>query len=355
MATGDKPTRILFCSYAFHPSIGGIEATSLFLIEQLIKRGLDVEVVTNSPAKDGDNFEYGYPVHRRPDRKFLLELVRRSDLIFHNNISINYAWPLLLVRRPLVIASHTPIDATIEKSAMKRWLKFRLMRAASGCVSVSKYLAGTFPVPSRVIYNALRRSIFNRDAAIVRDQQLLFVGRLVEAKGVDVLLQALKLMKAKGLVPQVTLIGGGPEEQRLKAMAADAGIESQLHWAGPMKPAEIARAMNQHEVLVVPSRRKPAEALPLVPIEGIACGAVPVVAEQGGLPESTGPCGVTFECENPQALANALEKVLGDAGLRDGLRKLAPEFLKTFAEETVAAQYLEVFAAAMPGGRLIYR
>jgi glycogen(starch) synthase len=349
-----RPTRILFCSYAFHPSIGGIETMSSFLVEHLIRRGLDVEVVTNSPEIPGIKTAYGCPVIRRPGRKELLSLFRRSDLVFQNNISLNYLWPLLLAPRPLVIANHTPIDATVEKSAIKRRLKFLILRFAS-TISVSRFLASTFPTPSRVIYNALRADIFHLDAQVERNRHLVFVGRLSDAKGIDILLHALSLLRQKGLKPGLTIIGGGAEEQKLKALATNLGLDGQTDFIGLRQGPEIAHILNQHQILVVPSRRKPAEALGIVAMEGIACGAVPVVAAQGGLPEAIGPCGLTFECENPQSLADTLERVLASAELREQLRVPAADFLQKFDAEAVVDQYIDVFSAAMPGGKLIYR
>jgi glycogen synthase len=353
MTTGARPTRILLCSYAFHPSIGGIEMVSAFLAEQLIQRGLEVEVVTHSLDKVENRHEYGYPVHRRPSRGELMSIWRRADLVYQNNIALNYLWPMAMAPKPLVITSQTPIDATIEKLALKRRLKAMVMRLAVN-TSCSKYLADTLSVPSRVIYNPLRK-LFRIDPAIKRDRELAFVGRLSDSKGVDTLLEALSLLGKKGLKPEVTIVGGGPEEAKLKALSVRLGLDGQAIFVGPKQGPEIAQILNQHQIMVVPSRRKPAEALGIVAMEGIACGCVLVVAEQGGLPEAAGPCGLTFECENPQALAEALEKVLTDAKLREELRQPAPEFLKRFGEETIVEQYLEVFASAMPGGRLSFK
>jgi glycogen synthase len=354
MKTTARPTRILLCSYAFHPSIGGIETTSTFLAEHFIRRGLDVVVVTNSPAIPGRDEVYTYPVHRRPSRSELLRLVRHSDLVYQNNISLNYLWPLLLAPRPLVITNQTPIDATIEKSKLKRWLKVQVMRFAS-CTSCSQYLADTFPAPSRVIYNPLRDTIFHLDAQLDRNQDMVFVGRLSDSKGVDTLLLALSLLAQKGLKPRLTIIGGGAEEQKLKALSTELRLDTQVDFAGPKQAPEIARLLNQHQILVVPSRRKPAEALGIVAMEGIACGAVPVVSAQGGLPEAIGPCGLTFECENPQSLADTLERLLASTELREQLRQPAADFLQRFSEETIVDQYINVFATAMPGGKLTYR
>ena len=354
MKTVQRPTRILFSSYAFHPSIGGIETTSRFLAEEFVRRGLDVEVVTNSPAISGSDEDYGYPVIRRPGRGELLRLVRRSDLVYQNNISLNHLWPLLLAPRPLVITHQTPIDETIAKSPLKRWLKVRVMRFAS-CTSCSQYLADTFPVPSRVIYNPLRSGIFHIDAQVERNRDLVFVGRLTNAKGVDTLLRALTLLGQKGPKPGLTIIGGGPDDQKLKAMAADLGLAAQVNFTGPLQGPEIAHRLNQHQIMVVPSRRQPAEALGIVAMEGIACGAVPVVAAQGGLPEAIGPCGLTFVCENPQSLADAIERLLANPELRKQLRRPASDFLQAFDGQRIVEQYLEVFARAMPGGKLYYQ
>jgi glycosyltransferase involved in cell wall biosynthesis len=227
------------------------------------------------------------------------------------------------------------------------------MRAAL-CISVSTYLAESFPVKSRVIYNALRTHIFHINPAIERNRPLLFVGRLVEAKGLDILLEALKLMRNKGIAPPLTVVGSGPEEAKMRALTTQLGLDDQVTYLGPRESGDIAHIMNEHEILVMPSRRKPAEALPIVALEGIACGNVMVVAAQGGLPEVIGPCGLTFECENPQALAVALERVLGDAELRAQLRAPAKEFLHQFNPQTIAHKYVEAIAEAMPGGKLSF-
>jgi glycogen synthase len=354
MKIANRPTRILFISYAFHPSIGGIETVSRFLADHLVRRGLDIEVVTNSPGIAGRDEGYTYPVIRRPSHSELLRLVRRSDLVYQNNISLNYLWPLLLAPRPLVITHQTPIDETIERSRLKRWLKVQVMRFAS-CTSCSQFLADTFPVPSRVIYNPLRAGIFHLNSEVKRDRELVFVGRLSQSKGIDTLLRALSLLGRKGPKPEITIIGGGPEEQKLKALATELELDEQVNFIGPLQGPEIAHHLNQHQIMVVPSRRKPAEALGIVAMEGIACGAVPIVAAQGGLPEAIGPCGLTFECENPQSLADTLELALANPELRDELRRPAADFLRLFDEETIVEQYLEVFAKAMPSGKLSYR
>ena len=344
-----KQPRILLCSWAFSPSIGGIETSSQFLAEQMHRHGLHVEVVTQTPDNDA-SVRVPFPVHRRPSRGQLLCLVRQADLVYQNNISLNTLWPLLLAPRPLIVASHTPIDSTIERSRLKRSLKFLAMRAATTCISCSRFLADTFPVPSRVIPNPYRSHIFHLpDPALPRTGELIFVGRLVRAKGLDILLQALALLRSQSVTPSLTVIGGGAEQQSLQSLAASLGLATQVRFLGPLPPEAIARHLQQHRIFVAPSRRQPAEAFGIVALEAIACGAVPVVADRCGLPEAVGPCGLPFATENPAALAEALASLLADPERESALRARAAAHLPQFEEAAVFGQHLEVLRQALPG------
>lgn len=319
----------------------------------MLRCGLHVEVVTQTPDS-GDGSVYPYPVHRRPSRSQLLRLVRSCDLVYQNNISLNTLWPLLFVRRPLVITSQTPIDATIERSALKRKLKFLAMRFATSCTSCSQYLASTFPVPSHAIHNPYRSDIFRpASSPQPRDKELIFVGRLVQAKGLDILITALKLLRDRSITPALTVVGSGAEEAKLRALVADFDLGSKITFLGPRQPEQVAELLHRHRILVVPSRRQPAEAFGIVALEGVACGAVPVVAEQGGLPEAIGPCGLTFETENPVALADSLQRLLADPELEASLRARAANHLMQFEEAAIFHKYLEILQQALPGFKLL--
>lgn len=342
-----RPARILLCSWAFAPSIGGIETSSLFLAEQMHRHGIHVEVVTQTAA-DSDSPSFPWPVHRRPSRGQLLHLVRSCDLVYQNNISLHSLWPLLLAPKPLILSSHTPIDSTIERSGLKRWLKFAAMCRAT-CISCSHFLAQSFPVPSLVIHNPYRSHIFGPvEDQSARTRSLIFVGRLVQAKGLDILFAALDALRKQTITPSLTIVGSGGEQEKLKALTERLKLTSQITFLGSQPPAQLAELLRQHQILVVPSRRQPAEAFGIVALEGIACGTIPVVAAQGGLPEAIGPCGLTFETENPLALADTLQRILADPALQSDLRSRAAAHLAQFEEPVIFRQHLEVIQRALP-------
>jgi glycogen synthase len=85
--------KILLCSVPFRPSTGGIETVSAVLAEQFHRRGHAVTLVTQTPAGEPDSEPY--PIVRRPSTAQMWRLVKQADVVFHNNISLRMAWPLL--------------------------------------------------------------------------------------------------------------------------------------------------------------------------------------------------------------------------------------------------------------------
>jgi glycosyltransferase involved in cell wall biosynthesis len=169
---------------------------------------------------------------------------------------------------------------------------------------------------------------------------LIFVGRLVSDKGVDLLLQTLKLLQNDNLFPNLTVVGSGPEEKNLQRIATELGLDRQLTFSGQKSGAALAEILNRHRILVVPSRWE--EPFGIVALEGIACGCVTVGSEKGGLKEAIGPCGLTFENGNIRALADQVKSLLNDLDLQAKLRDHAVGHLAQFQSDAIADAYLRL-------------
>src|SRR5467141_3191658 len=97
--------KILFSSYLFDPSIGGIESVSKVLAEKFASAGNEVHVITQTggdPITDAN-----YRLTRRPSLFQIIGLLRWSDLFFQNNISLRSLIPALLLRKPTLVAHQT--------------------------------------------------------------------------------------------------------------------------------------------------------------------------------------------------------------------------------------------------------
>lgn len=333
--------RILLVSYAYAPGVGGIETVSRLLVAEFVRAGHDVTVLTWTPGDGGDDGPGR--VVRRPGALALLRWTWWAEVVFHNNISLNAAWPLLLVPRPWVVAHHTWIARPDGTLTWRDRLKLRLTRKAAN-ISISQAIAAQLGCASTVVPNPYDDARFAVLPAVARDRDLVFLGRLVSDKGADVLIAALALLRAEGFAPTCTLIGGGPEEDALRAQAQLAGLVGQLDFAGPLRGQALVERLNRHRVLVVPSRWR--EPFGVVALEGIACGCVAVVSADGGLVDAAGPCGLAVPNGDAAALARCLRGLLGDAPLLARLRAGAAAHLARHASAAVAGRYLELIDAA---------
>lgn len=335
--------KILISSHAFAPHIGGIETVSRLLAEELFRLGESVKVVTQTPAGDGE--EFPFPVVRQPTVRQLIGIVRWCDVFWHNNLSIRTAWPLLFLRRPFVITHAGSYAVKPVGIAVHNRLKRGIVNRSTS-VAISKPIADCFSTKSVIIPNPYDIRVFSNQApGAERAGDLVFLGRLVTEKGIDILLHALGQLRVKGLCPGLTIVGSGSELKPMQDLAVTLGIQEQVRFAGPKRGEELAAILNQHKILVVPSRYD--EPFGVVALEGIACGCVVVGSSGGGLPEAIGPCGITFPNGDATALASALEKLLREPAERQQLLVNSPTHLARFHPTTVAKAYLELFRAKL--------
>lgn len=334
--------RILLHSHLFAPSVGGVEQVAFILAGEFQRSGHEVQVCTSTPP--GAGVEGSFPIVRRPSAAALRRLVRWSQLVFHNNISLQAAWPLLGCLRPWVIAHHTWIRRPQGGLGWQDRLKRSVLRFATN-IAVSQAIAASLPVPSTVIENPYQEDIFRVDERQPRSRDLIFVGRLVSDKGADLLLEALARLHGRNLRPNLTVVGLGPELDKLKSQAAGSGLQGQITFAGLKVGNDLAALLNQHRILVAPSRWQ--EPFGIVALEAIACGCAVIGSAGGGLPEAIGPCGLTFPNHDAPALAARLAELLESGEKIAALRAAAPTHLERHRPPVVAARYLQVFANAL--------
>jgi colanic acid/amylovoran biosynthesis glycosyltransferase len=149
----------------------------------------------------------------------------------------------------------------------------------------------------------------------------LFVGRFVEKKGIVVLADAIRRLRAGGDQTPVVCVGDGPLRGVLEAVAREVPGVVLTGWLG----GEAVRArMAEAVCLVVPSvvaGDGDAEGLPSVIPEAMAQGCLVIGSDQGGIAEAIvqGKTGLLVPAGDAAALADAMHQVGRDPGLRDGL------------------------------------
>jgi glycosyltransferase involved in cell wall biosynthesis len=334
--------KILLGSHFFHPSIGGVEEVSRILASEFVRAGHEVRVVTQTRESGAGDFPFS--IYRQPTTSQLWRLVEWCEVFFQNNISLRTAWPLLWQGRPWVVAHHTRLVRLNGAVGLRDRLKMRLLRRARNIV-VSAAVRERIRLPATIIGNPYRDDLFRLDPVSNRDRDLVYVGRLASEKGVDLLLQALGRLRARGPKPRLTIIGDGPEEPALRGLSRNLDLESQIEFGGWQTGPDLASALNRHRVLVVPSRVQ--ETFGLVALEGMACGCVPLVAHCGGLPEAVGAAGVTFRHLDVEDLARGIERLLASGADLSGYHAAAQAHLTNHTAKAVSACYLRVLEEAV--------
>lgn len=144
-----------------------------------------------------------------------------------------------------------------------------------------------------------------------REPLLLYVGALIEIKGVRDLIASLPIIAAQLPAVRLALIGEGPLRPELEALAAGLGVAQHITWLGPQPPDEVRAWMQRARALVLPSL---AEGLGVVLLEALACGTPCIGTAIGGIPDVITPdTGRLVPPEQPAALAAASLALLTDA------------------------------------------
>ena len=330
--------KILIYSPMFYPSIGGLETVVSILAHEFLHQGHEVKLV--SKILDTESKVFPFEVSRQPNHQKLLKLISWCDIYFQACVSLKDIWSLLIIRRPLVVTHQTWYRRSDGSLGWQDYVKNFVTRFTTN-IPASHALAEHIPAPSTVIPNPYREDIFYEMPNIPRDKELVFLGRLVSDKGADLLLDALANLKVLGMTPSLTIIGSGPEESKLRQQVKELDIANQVDFVGVKVEKELAKLLNAHKIMVVPSRWH--EPFGVVALEGIACGCVVIGSEGGGLKEAIGLCGVTFPNGDVKALTHRLVDLLTKPEKLVIYRAQAESHLSRHKKVEVAKAYLQVF------------
>lgn len=157
---------------------------------------------------------------------------------------------------------------------------------------------------------------------------ILAVGRLHPIKGFDTLIEALALARSNGLRFTCKIVGDGPLHSELQQLVRSRGLQGHVELLGA-RPQESVRALlEQAAVFALPSqvaRDGGRDGIPVALMEAMASGCAVLSCRTSGIPEliSDGEHGLLVPERDPVSLASALQRLLGDAALRQRLAAAA--------------------------------
>lgn len=162
------------------------------------------------------------------------------------------------------------------------------------------------------------------------DIEILCVGRLVPAKGQAILIEAVALLKSRGLPVKVTFAGDGPDKGRLEGAAYRFAVESDCRFLGGVNPDRIRELYETADLFVLPSF---AEGIPVVLMEAMSMEVPCITTRITGIPEliESGAHGLLVAPSDVNGLAEAIEALWKQPELRKklavaGRRKIESTF-----------------------------
>ena len=328
--------KIFFYSTVVAPSVGGIESLVEALCRQFVALGHEVKLATETPGEADIPFD----VLRQPKRKQFHELLAWCDVHVQANVSLKAAWVWLVAPRKTIYQHNNVYQRDDRTKRLVDRVKTGLARATPG-IANSTYTSER-TAAGYLILNAYDDATFGPIPEWAnKDRDLVFLGRLVSQKGCDTLIDALRQLAVQGRRPDLTVIGDGPDLAYLERQAIEAGVAEQVLFLGGLKGQSLANELARHRVIVVPSRYD--EPFGIVALEGLACGCIPIVSEQGGLIDAIAGHGFKFPNGNASALADRLEEVLGDWDNARARLHGVESHLSHCSARAVAEQYIDAF------------
>jgi L-malate glycosyltransferase len=244
---------------------------------------------------------------------------------------------------PVVLFTHQNVDPRLDW--WLRWKHRRLLRRLRGLIAGSD-LAGTLArrdapdLPIAVIPQLGALAPHEPQHIPHEGIAIGVVSRLVPEKGIDNLLQALALQR--GAKWRLTIVGDGPERERLEQLASELRLAARVRWTGGLPAEQVAQLWPDLDVLVQPSRAGIdwQETNGHVLIEAMANEVAVLGTQSGVIPELIADAGVVVRAGDVPALAEGLER-LSDPATRRALAQAArARALRLYSDDAIAERTL---------------
>jgi len=279
----------------------------------------------------GSLFAATLPLVKRLKRQWGFDLI---DAHYFYPDGVAASWLGRALDLPVVITARGTDINLIPRHRLARRMIVDAAHRAAGIIAVSQALKDelmALGVPQEridVLRNGVDLEMFRPDDRVsarasldVKGRVLLSVGHLIERKGHDIVIEALRYL------PEYLLLvaGEGPERPHLQSLASRVGVQDRVRFLGSVAHEKLRAVYNAADALVLASSR---EGWPNVLLEAMACGTPVIASAVWGNPEvvSSRNAGILMRTRTPQGVSEAANLLFGNLPGREATRAFAEKF-----------------------------
>ena len=350
---GSSPIRsVVLLTYHFPPEVGGIQTRIAKYVEKLSERGINVRVLVA-----GHNPRLGpqlkgvrvvvlpggmkrFPRNAATVAKQVMSSRADAVHVFTGSSTLLGMYTLALAR---VVGARAVMSLFGREDFVLASLSPRVLLRLSTMISDSIDVNST--ATGRLLPNEFRSKVHvllgaaeepqSPDESVPQEPVLLFVGRLVQRKGVDDLVRAFALLRARFPEARLSIVGDGPEMESLRKLCEELGVLDSVEFKGTLVGAPLDHEYARCTVFILPSKDvatdRANEGLGLALIEASMHAKPLIGTRHGGIPEvvKDRENGLLVPPGDPAALAAALGEILSDDDLARKMGRVAAEMARS--------------------------
>jgi len=370
--------RILLLNYEYPPLGGGAGTATFYLLKELSRQAdIEIDLITSSVNTYREEQLYGrikgyfldigkrnQSLHYQTNRDlityackcffFSRKLIKNKQYDFcHAFFGIPCGFVAMNLRIPYIVSlrgSDVPFYnirfATLDELVFSKLSRY-IWRRARAITAVSRSLADmakqvSSNIDISVIYNGINTAEFYPHSDILNKEptfNIIFIGRLIERKGLEFLLAAFLRLVAKYPFLKLLIVGDGPMKENYERFVNEYGIDKNTVFYGKVGHSKVRDLLQQSHIFVLPSIN---EALGNAVLEAMACG-LPIISTDTGAAELIHGNGLIVSKRKSKLIEQALEKLINDQSLRKEMAAKSRTLSEGMIWANTAKQYLEIY------------
>jgi glycosyltransferase involved in cell wall biosynthesis len=348
------------------PDFGGTEIATYNIALQLAERGHQIYVLTGgleeasgeTPKSNFTVYRFEFPHIPLVGVSFMwLKMVQKlgeiqPDIVHIQDINIGipgyitqkmFHIPYVIMTQGLDVYSPDSLDRVISR---------RIFSRAASVIALTRHMKSciqkTVPREVEVVPNGVDLTPFKAVSRNTHDQSrtILFVGRIVPVKGLDILLEAMESVVRQ--IPEVTLriAGVGEEKENLQQQVKKLHLSGRVEFLGMVDHHNIPSLMKNSDIFVLPSL---SEGFPLVLVEAMAAGLPIVATDVKGVSEiiEDGVHGFLVKPKDHRGLSEKILLLLNNPTLREEISRNNTNAAEQYGWSAIAERLEKIYQKSL--------